>query len=178
MRRVRFIYQFTNHYAFADYDGNTCYFNADGSAYNGPTFKKDLGEQIAIHKAEDFKFEGIHSKTEMAQTMLELYMKPHYEGYWNDPKNNYPEYPMPKPGVLSDEQAQTIFELILAKESQANKMLYRGLSHSRIDGSVLGCVEYHLERWAWPGDFAPHYVLKYKCKPSAEFLDFIGYYQQ
>lgn len=178
MRRVRFVHQFANHYAFTDYDGNACFFNSDGSAYNGPTYFGDLGEEIAIHKVENFNFPGIHSRSEMAQKFFELYMKPHREGFWNDARNNYPQYPMPEPGVLSDEQAQTIFELITAKQKEAVEARARGLSHSRIDGSVLGCVEYHLERWAWPGDFAPHYVLKHKCKPTAEFLDFIGYVEQ
>lgn len=29
--------------------------------------------------------------------------------------------------------------------------------------------------WKWPGDFAEHYVLKHKVKPTDEFLEFIGY---
>ena len=176
MRKVKFIYQFPAHYAFADADGQTEYFNDDGTPYNGPTYIHDIGEPIATHKAENFAFGQSFRHTPMLYRFLHLYTKPKKEGYWNDAKNNYPEYPMPEPNVLTENEAQEIFDLISQKEAVAQKLLARGLSHSRIDGSVLGCAEYHLGDWGWPGDFAPHYVLKHKCKPSNGFLQFIGYF--
>ena len=100
------------------------------------------------------------------------------EGYWHSSyfENRGYNYPKPKPNVLTEEQATIIHKLILEKQKNANKVLYRGMSHSRIEKGVsLGNAEYQTDLWKWPGDFADHYVLKHKVKPSDEFLDYIGY---
>lgn len=95
------------------------------------------------------------------------------EGYWYS--TYQPEYPMPIPNELTEEQSNTIYNLIIQKQSEAYEVRYRGLSRSRIDETTLGCCEYQTEEWIWPGDFATHYVLKYRVKPSDEFLKYIGY---
>jgi hypothetical protein len=84
-------------------------------------------------------------------------------------------YPTPIPNVLSEEEAQTIYNLIREKEKIANCYGYRGLSGSRITGEILGSKEYELDEWIWPGDFAEHYVLTHKVRPTEEFLKWIGY---
>ena len=53
--------------------------------------------------------------------------------------------------------------------------MYMGRSASRITGEMLGNKEYETDKWRWPGDFAKHYVLDHKIKPSNEFLKYIGY---
>jgi len=95
------------------------------------------------------------------------------EGYWYSKYS--PQYPMPIKNVLTQDQSNTIYKLIKKRERSANKILYRGFSHSRIDDSRLGCAEYETDTWRWPGDFAGHYVLKYGVRPSDEFLKYIGY---
>lgn len=105
------------------------------------------------------------------------------EGFWFSVQQ--PNYPMPIPNQLSDSEAKDIYDLIRIKENECSDpehkndfifvSLYRGMSSSRITGELLGCAEYNHSDWVWPGDFAEHYVLKHKVKPSNEFLKFIGY---
>ena len=95
------------------------------------------------------------------------------EGFWISTEE--PNLPKPKPGVLSLMEAVAIHSLIVAKQHQANVVSYRGKTLSRITGEGLGYVEYRLDGWCWPGDFAEHYVLQNKVKPSHEFLSFIGF---
>ena len=96
------------------------------------------------------------------------------EGYWYSKYE--PQYPMPVPNVLTQDQAQKIYNLILEKEKESESVLYRGWSTSRITGEDLGNVEYeHPQGWNWPGDFAKHYVLGHRVKPTDDFLEFIGY---
>jgi len=95
------------------------------------------------------------------------------EGYWYSKYE--PEYPMPLANVLTEEQAEKIYNLILEKEKIARVNMYMGRSASRITGEMLGNKEYETDKWRWPGDFAKHYVLDHKIKPSNEFLKYIGY---
>jgi len=95
------------------------------------------------------------------------------EGYWYS--EHYPKYPMPVSNVLSEKEANIIYNLIIKKEKIAQKVLYRGFSYSRITEEILGCCEYQLDNYSWPGDFASHYVLTHKVKPTDDFLKFIGY---
>jgi hypothetical protein len=95
------------------------------------------------------------------------------EGYWYS--EDEPQYPMPKENVLSEKEAEDIFQLILKKEAEANVERYKGSSKSRITGEYLGNAEYETDEWIWPADFAYHYVLQHKVKPSDEFLEYIGY---
>ena len=95
------------------------------------------------------------------------------EGYWNSKKE--PQYPMPIANVLTEHEAKKIYYLIKIKEKEAIKSAYRGLSPSRITNETLGNKEFSTDKWIWPGDFAKHYVLEHKVKPSADFLKYIGY---
>jgi hypothetical protein len=99
------------------------------------------------------------------------------EGYWYS--EHTPEYPMPIANVLSEEEAQKIHDLITNIESDTcgyiKKLKYRGCSRSRITNEGLGSTEFSTNEWRWPCDFAPHYVLKHRVKPSDEFLTYIGY---
>lgn len=106
-------------------------------------------------------------------------MNKNIEGYWFEKayfSNLTPsKYPMPIPNVLTEEEAKTIYNLILEKESTANLVRYRGLTTSRVTGEMLGCGEYQTDEWLWPADFGKHYVLENKVKPTDLFLEFIGY---
>lgn len=97
------------------------------------------------------------------------------EGYWQSTQYPKDTYPLPKPNVLSEQEAKVIYDLIIEKEKDAQRRLYRGLSHSRITKETLGCAEYETDEFKWPADFAPHYVLEHKVKPTQEFLTYIGY---
>ncbi len=89
-------------------------------------------------------------------------------------KNNYP---IPIPNILSQEEAEKIYALILEKEKVARVLYCRGCSTSRITGEMLGNKEFETDEWSWPEDFAKHYVLDHKVKPTDEFLKYIGYEQ-
>lgn len=84
-------------------------------------------------------------------------------------------YPIPIPNVLTEDEAKTIYNLILEKEKYAKVVAYRGFSESRITGEILGNEEYETDEWKWPADFAEHYVLTHKVRPTDEFLKWIGY---
>lgn len=95
------------------------------------------------------------------------------EGYWYS--EDEPQYPMPEPGVLSEKEAGQIFFLIRIRQMAAKEKSYKGWSTSRITGEHLGASEFEADGWRWPCDFAQHYVLIHRVKPSPEFLEFIGY---
>lgn len=100
------------------------------------------------------------------------------EGFWHSDailKWEGIKYPTPEPNALSEKEAKDIHSLIKEKESEAEKMRYKGCSYSRITGERLGNLEYQTDSWKWPGDFADHYVLEHKVKPTDEFLDYIGW---
>ena len=97
------------------------------------------------------------------------------EGYWYANLFGLREYPMPEPNVLTQEEAQKIHDLIKVKEKTAKITRYRGWSSSRITQERLGSTEYRTDEWLWPCDFASHYVLEHKVKPTDDFLEYIGY---
>jgi hypothetical protein len=97
------------------------------------------------------------------------------EGYWFSDYPNGRQFPMPEPNVLTEDEAKEIHSLIKKKEEEAEEHRYRGWSNSRITGENLGNVEYETDSWVWPGDFADHYVLKHRVKPTDDFLNYIGY---
>lgn len=118
------------------------------------------------------------------------------EGYWSETPPNTPriisatrngitltkelparksQFPWPKPNVLTDIQAKEIYNLIKIKENTAECFGYMGWTKSRITGENMGNREYETDGWVWPEDFAPHYVLKHKVKPTDVFLEYIGY---
>lgn len=96
------------------------------------------------------------------------------EGYWYS--EHTPQYPMPEPNVLTEEEAKEIYDLITQIENDnIGKTRYKGMTRSRITGEYMGSTEYYTNEWKWPEDFAPHYVLEHRVKPSDEFLIYIGY---
>lgn len=95
------------------------------------------------------------------------------EGYWFSEYT--PQYPLPIKNQLSSKEAKEIFDLIKDKEEEATKFLTRGHSISRLDDTIVGNGEFHHTHWLWPENFAAHYVLKYRVKPSQAFLEFIGW---
>lgn len=95
------------------------------------------------------------------------------EGFWKS--TTEPDLPMPEIGVLTPTQSFEVYSAITIIETTVAKVeSYRGLTHSRITGELLGCREYYFADWTWPGDFAKHYVLDHRVKPTNEFLEFIG----
>ena len=98
------------------------------------------------------------------------------EGYWYSEYS--PEYTMPVPNQLNEEEAGQIYLLIKIKEKEAKKLIARGMAPSRIDDSSVGNCEFHHINWLWPERYAEHYVLKYKVKPSHYFLKFVGWIQE
>jgi hypothetical protein len=84
-------------------------------------------------------------------------------------------YPSPIPNVLSDKDAEKIYRLIREKEKVATVHYYMGESVSRVTGERLGNKEYETDEWIWPADFAEHYVLTHKVRPTDTFLNWIGY---
>lgn len=98
------------------------------------------------------------------------------EGYWYEEYTELDKtYPMPIPNVLSEKEAEEIYNLIKEKETAANVVRYRGYSASRITGERLGSAEFATDEWIWPDYFAKHYVLTHKVKPTDAFLKYIGY---
>lgn len=85
------------------------------------------------------------------------------------------DYPIPIPNVLSENESKEIYNLILEKQKGAKLVGYMGCSESRITGERLGNEEYETDEWKWPADFAEHYVLTHKVRPTDEFLKWIGY---
>ena len=107
-------------------------------------------------------------------TILKMIQKKKIEGYWYSEYSK--EYPMPIKDELTDFESLKISELIEIKENESQLIRYRGFSHSRITGEMLGSTEFeHPDGWAWPCDFRTHYVLKFKVKPTDEFLTWIGW---
>lgn len=100
-------------------------------------------------------------------------MEEKIEGYWSDGKNS--KFPIPEPDILTENEAKKIYDLIIIKEKSAEILSYRGCSVSRITGKMLGNKEYQYDEWLWPADFAKHYVLENRVKPTDEFLEYIGY---
>lgn len=100
-------------------------------------------------------------------------MKTKIEGYWYS--ETCPNRPNPIPNQLGAEDAIKIFGLIKDKEKTARKRLYKGSAKSRFTGERLGSGEFETKEFAWPEQFAEHYVLKFRVKPSDEFLKFIGF---
>ena len=107
--------------------------------------------------------------------VLKLRAQARKEGFWYSTYE--PELPMPVANVLTEQEAKEIYDLIVEKQKDSYQMMYRGLSHSRITNETLGCMEFETKdySWRWPGDFAEHYILKYRVKPSDDFLKFLNY---
>lgn len=127
-------------------------------------------EEFAIFsKEEEEHFSGQNKRIEAT--------KP--EGYWWSKCKENSSYPMPIANELTEEEAQEICNLIQEKENTAEVVCYFGFSFCRLqDGTcpeMLGTREYLTEKYRWPEDFAKHYVLKHRVRPSDEFLEFIGY---
>lgn len=95
------------------------------------------------------------------------------QGYWYSTYE--PQYPKPIPNELTQLEAKQIYDLIKIKESECEIMQFRGFSDSRIDGTSVGSKEFIHKKWLWPAGFAEHYVLKYRVKPTDDFLSFIGW---
>lgn len=101
------------------------------------------------------------------------------EGFWYS--KSEPNLPKPISNILTENQARKIYLLIRKKEKKCFENIggivhYKGFSFSRINGKNLGSYEYVLENFRWPGDYAKHYILEHKVKPSNKFLEFIGYF--
>jgi hypothetical protein len=95
------------------------------------------------------------------------------EGYWYS--KHEPDYPMPIPNILTEDEANEIYDLMLKKQKEAKINKYMGVSMSRLTDEMLGSVEYELNGWIWTGNLDKHYVKEHRVKPSDEFLSFIEY---
>ena len=102
------------------------------------------------------------------------------EGFWFSERE--PQYPMPTPNVLTEQEAQDIYALIKKIQDDCEQYTgdykvttYRGSTVSRITGKRMGSAEYITPHFIFPEDFGRHYVLEHRVKPSDEFLEYIGY---
>lgn len=98
--------------------------------------------------------------------------QPKIEGYWNNAKNDYPEYRMP---VENDTPwpGQTKFLTALTKvQATTHKVYYKGWSGCRLCGEHNGSAEFKSKEWIWPAGLR-HYVEQHNVKPSPEFIAYI-----
>lgn len=154
-----------------------CEYLTIGQSYEieeGRTIRWNENTGMVSLRKDDYGWEEIVVITENENTMERK-----IEGYWFEkPYSTHSKpssYPMPIPNILTEEEAKRVYDLIVQKETTAKVARFRGFSSSRITGEMLGCAEYHNDEWLWPSDFAKHYVLENKVKPTDEFLEYIGY---
>ena len=96
------------------------------------------------------------------------------EGYWRaslKPRNKEDNLPWPEPNAIEQPERDRILSLIKRVESRACRILYRGISLSRLTGECNGCAEYKYKGWVWP-DGLKHYV-EHGVKPSDDFIKFL-----
>lgn len=95
----------------------------------------------------------------------------HFEGFWNDENNFYPQYPVPVHSDTAFEGKQEILDRLNLVERTAEKMSYMGLSVCRCcDPKVtVGSSEFILRGWVWPIGFR-HYIEVHNVKPSDAFI--------
>jgi len=124
------------------------------------------------------RFETENQRQELHFYMSNINVK--REGFWFSERE--PQYLMPIPNVLTEQEAFDIYTLIKIIEDKCEQDVgcyrvttYRGSTVSRITGQRLGATEYVTSSFIFPGDFGRHYVLEHKVKPSDDFLEYIGY---
>lgn len=96
------------------------------------------------------------------------------EGYWYNPRHDE-SYPVPIPNILTQEEADKIYDYLCRLEKRTRIRYCKGCTVSRITGETLGNSEYETAKWKWPGDFGDHYIKAHRVRPSDEFLRYIGY---
>jgi len=91
------------------------------------------------------------------------------EGYWN---NNY--RPVISNVIWKDKKQWLTKALFVEKHT--NKICYRGLSFSRIDGTVVGNCEYYdnYHNICWPEGYIEHYIKDHNVMPTERFYHYIN----
>lgn len=97
-------------------------------------------------------------------------------GYWNNSRNEYPQYPNPS-DLINPEFYEMIYEKYYIKKEYIAYYLdggivcnrYRGSSGCRICGKTLGTHERHNNTYIWPDQFS-HYVLEHDVMLPESFI--------
>ena len=104
------------------------------------------------------------------------------EGYWASSRDKKEDmykgkFPWPKANKTAWPGEAAFLAKLYALQDQPRirKVGYRGISHSRLDGSPVGNSEYQDDenKIAWPQGFGEHYVAKFHVKPSREFYNYV-----
>lgn len=93
-------------------------------------------------------------------------------GFWNTPRNTYPELPMPEDYVDDSwdetERAKVVEYLSTAKICKR----YRGMSRCRVCGKYNGSTERSDGKYLWPDGYA-HYIFEHGVKPPEDFIEWV-----
>lgn len=100
-------------------------------------------------------------------------------GFWNNNKNQFPEYPLPyerdKPWKGRRDFLESLITLedLIRKHKVGRINRFRGFSSCRCCNEVNGSHEFHYDGWTWPEGLR-HYVEKHNVKPDQVFIDFLN----
>jgi hypothetical protein len=95
------------------------------------------------------------------------------EGYWTKTKDNkYLPIISDNPWIDKSEWLQKAYIV----NSNTPMVAYRGLSFSRLDGSVVGNEEYQdtTNNICWPQGYIEHYIRDHNVMPTEKFYNYIN----
>lgn len=94
-------------------------------------------------------------------------------GFWYSEEKAH--FPKPEPNKLNQIDADALCALILEKQKKARVNRWKGYARSRITGERLGTVDFVLDGWKWPEQYAEHYIKAHRCCPPEEFISWLNY---
>lgn len=89
-------------------------------------------------------------------------------GFWNNERNEYPEYPMPVENKANYD-VEKMFDYL---SNGALAGGYRGPSHCRICGVKNGSKEYVDGIYLWP-EGLPHYIKEHQIELPSDFVNHV-----
>lgn len=93
-------------------------------------------------------------------------------GFWNTPRNEYPNFPDVM-DCVDDEWDESERQFIIFYLSEGETCArYRGSSRCRICGSLNGSTERTDGRYLWPEGYA-HYISEHGVKPPQGFVEWV-----
>lgn len=90
------------------------------------------------------------------------------EGYWNNTRNDYPEYPLPNHSDEAFDGKSLLITRLVFLEHSLDPEAYRGWSTCRLCGCMNGSREYVQGDWRWPEGLM-HYIMVHNVEPSVGF---------